>query len=77
VTVRDYDKLPVAQWTPAEARHHTQATFDACARMWPDLMEPYANRLLDELQPEERQQIMRQGLRETIKKRFPLRGEAA
>lgn len=60
----------VTDWTEEEALEHLRQTFDRACFAHPDLMEPYMVRL--ESAPElEHKEIMRSGLRETIKQRYP------
>lgn len=63
-----YQDLPTAQWTPEEARHHLDGTFEIACKSWPDLMEPYVVRLA-EASEDAKVEIMRCGLRETVKQR--------
>lgn len=52
---------------------HLCSTFAENEKRFPDLMEPYSILLADgELSSDERTRIMRQGLRETIARRYPL-----
>lgn len=62
-----YEDLPPSQWTDEEAMRHLTETFDRACRAHPDVMEPYVVLLADEC---DRKAVMRQGLRETIAKRF-------
>jgi hypothetical protein len=63
-----YEDMKPGQWTPDEAKHHLTLTFDQCVKAWPDLMEPYVVQLI-EAGPDEEVEIMRRGLRETIRQR--------
>jgi len=69
----DYHHLPVAKWTSEEAFHHLDETFTRAISERPDLMEPYLVKLAEAQTEEEGAAIMRQGLRETIKLRYPLK----
>jgi hypothetical protein len=63
------DDLDPAEWTALEAARHLVRTFDDAVRSHPDLMEPFVVMLADT--PIDQQiSIMRQGLRETVSKRF-------
>jgi len=55
---------------------HISQTFAAAEKAHPDLMEPYSV-LLGEAREDaaERMEIMRRGLRETIRRRVPLHGQ--
>lgn len=53
---------------------HLKTTFDLAAKHHPDLMEPYVILLADAVTSDEQDSVMRQGLRETIRKRIPLPG---
>jgi|GEM_PF-6070865 len=50
----------------------TEQIFKEAERLHPDLMEPYSSRLADNLDAAERQHIMRQGLAETFRRRYPM-----
>ena len=56
---------------------HLSQTFEAAEKAHPDLMEPYSV-LLGEAREDaaERMEIMRRGLRETIKRRMPMHARA-
>jgi hypothetical protein len=56
---------------------HITSTFEEAERSHPDLMEPYSTRLGEAETNEEKLEIMRAGLRETIKARWPARERAA
>lgn len=62
-----YEDLPTSEWTDDEAMHHLNGTFDRACRGWPDLMEPYVIELADS---DNATDVMRRGLRETIKGRI-------
>lgn len=49
-----------------------QTTFESAERWHPDLMEPYTTRLGDAESLAERTEIMRAGLRETFRRRYPM-----
>lgn len=51
---------------------HLEQTFAEAERLHPDLMEPYACRLSDAEGSDERRAIMRMGLRETFRQRYPM-----
>lgn len=51
---------------------HLCATFAHAERLHPDLMEPYSTRLGDAADASERTAIMRAGLRETFRRRYPM-----
>lgn len=51
---------------------HITETFEAAEKAHHDLMEPYAIRLAEAETNEEKIDIMRRGLRETIRQRVPL-----
>lgn len=70
----DYETLPTAEWTLEEARDHLEDTFERSAKEWPDLMEPYVVMLAD-ANPDMGTEIMRQGLRETVLRRYESRFE--
>lgn len=65
----ELDKLPISEWTEEEAAAHLAATFDTAAREFPDLMEPYVI-LLADADDATKVQIMRRGLRETVRSRY-------
>ena len=54
-----------------------KALFDQACRQHPDLMESHVILLADANGEAEEESIMRRALRETIRKRHPLGGEAA
>lgn len=64
----NYEDLPVAEWTDAEAYDHLSGTFDHACRAWPDIMERWMILLADAL-PQDRKELMRAALRETINER--------
>jgi hypothetical protein len=66
----NYTDLSPSLWTPEEANYHLKLTFNSSVEMWPDIMEPYVVMLADCSSPEEKVEIMRRGLRETVKERF-------
>lgn len=66
----NYTALPTAGWTPEEAAHHLAGTFDTACKIWPDIMEPYVVRMA-EADEEMKIEIIRHGLRDTVKTRFP------
>lgn len=47
-------------------------TFEAAEQLHPDLMMPYSEKLSGELTDAERIEIMREGLRNTFRDRFPM-----
>ena len=51
---------------------HLASTFEAAERTHPDLMEPYSVLLVEALTASDRVEIMRRGLRETIRDRLPM-----
>jgi hypothetical protein len=51
---------------------HLTETFAAAEREFPDLMERYSSRLAEAETADERVAIMRAGLRETIRARYPM-----
>ena len=55
-----------------EALSHLQKTFDLACRDFPDIMEPYANRVPDG-SPDEIKRFMRSALQETFTRRWPNR----
>lgn len=48
------------------------SVFEQAERQHPDLMEPYSVRLAEAAAADERVEIMRAGLRETFRRRFPM-----
>lgn len=66
----ELDDLPVTEWTPEEGVAHLSATFDEATRAFPALFEPYLI-LLADADEVEKIDIMRRGLRETFKARYP------
>lgn len=58
-------------WTPDFAYEHLKNTFTQQFHEHPDLLEPYVLRL-DTASKTEKIEIMRDGLRKTIKQRYPL-----
>lgn len=69
-------EIPVAKWTREEAIAHCETTFDQAARQRPDLFEPYLIRLSGASEAEQ-VSIMREALRSTLARRFPLPTEKA
>lgn len=67
---RNFEALPVSQWTADEAYLHLDGTFSRAAAAWPDLMERYVVMLADATDDEQRRRIMRVGLRETVAARY-------
>jgi len=69
-------EMVVAKWTRDEAVAHLEQTFDQASRQRPDLFEPYLIRLAG---ADEAEQvfIMREALRSTLARRFPLPTEKA
>lgn len=65
-----------AGWTFEEGLHHITGTFDRAARLWSDIMEPYVILLAGAQDDRERKRVMQSGLRETLKARFPMKGDA-
>jgi hypothetical protein len=61
------------EWSEEQAFAHLRDTFDAAAKAFPDIMEPYVLRLDGLTDQNEITNVMRQGMRETIKQRYPLR----
>jgi hypothetical protein len=57
---------------PAFVFSHLQSTFEHAERLHPDLMEPYTTRLGDAETEVEKIEIMRAGLRETFRRRYPM-----
>jgi hypothetical protein len=51
---------------------HLTVTFGLAERAHPDLMEPYSCRLAEAADAVERAEIMRAGLRETFRARWPM-----
>jgi len=51
---------------------HLKATFDDAEKRHPDLMERYAQRLLEAETAQEKIEAMRSGLRETFRARYPM-----
>lgn len=70
-TVAELDEIPVLEWTSEEGFAHLTATFDEAARAFPGLLERYVIMLADASEDGEKIDIMRRGLRETIKARYP------
>lgn len=64
---------PVTEWSEAEAFQHLNATFSGAVKAFPDIMEPWVLRLDGLTDTAEITAVMRHGLRETIKLRYPLR----
>lgn len=56
-----------------ETLSHLQETFDLACRDFPDIMEPYVNRIPDTSTPDELKRFMRMALQETFKARWPNR----
>lgn len=59
------------RWPAEYAIRHLTETFDQACITHPDLMEPYVTRLGDAETDEEKIEIKRAGLRETIEQRYP------
>lgn len=70
-TPAELDDIPVLEWTAEEGIAHLAATFDEAARTFQALFEPYQILLGDAPDEADRVDIMRRGLRETIKARYP------
>ena len=56
-------------WTPEAVLAHLTDTFSTTAKQFPALLEPYEIMLADAHDDAARVEIMRRGLRETIKER--------
>jgi len=65
--------LPATEWTEDESFSHLRHTFDLACRDFPEVLEPYANRLDGSLSVTESKQIMRDALRSTFNQRWPNR----
>lgn len=61
-------EISVHEWTAEEAVAHLTGTFDQACKDYPDVMEPFVNRLGDEL---DKVVFMRTALRETFNQRHP------
>jgi hypothetical protein len=62
-------------WGREHGYAHLTETFNHACRVFPDLLEPYVVRFDHCETLEERRELMWRGLRETIRKRYPLRSE--
>lgn len=63
---------PVAEWTPAEALAHLRFTFEQACIAHSELMESYIVMRVDAAgDPAQEMEVMRQALRDTVKKRYP------
>lgn len=51
---------------------HLTKTFENAEKWHPDLMEPYSTRLGEAIDSTEKTEIMRAGLRETFRRRYPM-----
>lgn len=51
---------------------HLKATFEDAEKRHPDLMERYSARLAEATTTDERAEVMRAGLRETFRERYPM-----
>lgn len=58
--------------TPAEVKAHLAETFSIVGKQFPALLEPYEILLADASDDAARVEIMRRGLRETIKARYSM-----
>lgn len=67
----ELEDIPVREWTAEEGLAHITGTFDEAARAFPALFEPYVILLADAEDDAAKMNIMRRGLRETIKARHP------
>lgn len=59
----------------AFALDHITKTFELAERSFPDLMEPHSSRLADAESADVRLGVMRCGLRETFRRRYPMPDE--
>lgn len=71
--VTDMEALHEAFIERVEDLQVTRVAIDVACRDFPDLMEPYANRVADELSKDETKNLMRAALRETFNQRWPNR----
>jgi len=70
------DRSPAA-WTHEAIKAHLSETFSIAAKQFPALLEPYEILLADAHDDAARVEIMRRGLRETIKERYPMHPPSA
>jgi hypothetical protein len=70
-TLAELDELPVSEWTEEEGFMHLSASFEAANKEFPDFMERYVTQLAGAADRAEETAIMRLGLRETFRSRFP------
>lgn len=71
-SLAELDQIEVGKWTPEEAHAHLAATFAAACAEHPDIMERHEILLGDADSQAAEIAIMRRGLRETIRARYPL-----
>ncbi len=69
--LRDLTDVPVSEWTESEGYLHLQNTFDGAAAQYPDIMERHVVRLVEASELPDKIAIMRLGLRETFRLRYP------
>lgn len=69
--------FPASVWTPEAIYAHLSETFTLVGKQFPSLLEPYEILLADAHDDAARVEIMRRGLRETIRQRYPLHDKAA
>jgi hypothetical protein len=65
------------KWTPEMVLQHLAETFTLVGKQFPALLEPYEILLADAHDDADRVEIMRRGLRETIRQRYPMHTQAA
>jgi hypothetical protein len=58
--------------TTAYQANHLRGTFEGAEKRHPDLMERYSGRLAEADSVDEKIEIMRAGLRETFRTRYPM-----
>ena len=73
--LHELDQFRADEWTPEEAYEHLKRTFSTACRQFPDIMEPWVIRADGTADWKEHQEIMREGLRRTIRERWPIESE--
>lgn len=58
-------------WSPDQAYNHLKATFESACKLDPGLMESYMAMAVAAVDRTEEIAIMREGLRSTVKERYP------
>lgn len=65
--------ISTALWSPEDAYHHLKKTFDQACRLDVGLMDSYMAMAEAATDRAEEIEIMREGLRSTVKERYPFK----